>query len=291
VRQSGKNSADIRMVVDALDLCYTKSHVNTFVIISGDSDFSPLVSKLRENAKQVIGVGVKQSTSDLLVANCDEFIFYDDLVRESRRTSARHDTRDVQPAAKRPTAEDSGRKEELELRRTQAIDMVVETFDALASARGDSSKIWASRIKQAIRRRKPDFNESHYGFRTFGNLLEETQSRGLLQVGRDEKSGSYAYRSTSGAPGATAAAENHDATAVPHVSVPETETAAESAPPAKSRGRSGTGRKPVKNTSALPEAIASQEEVAPLESAAKPSKKSTPRTRRPRKKTVTTAGE
>src|SRR6202008_2312451 len=111
VRQSGKNSADIRLVVDALDLCYTKSHVNTFVIISGDSDFSPLVSKLRENAKQVIGVGVQQSTSDLLIANCDEFFFYDDLVRESQRAVAKRDARDnrdAQPAAKRPTTEDSG---------------------------------------------------------------------------------------------------------------------------------------------------------------------------------------
>jgi uncharacterized protein (TIGR00288 family) len=302
VRQSGKNSADIRMVVDALDLCYTKSHVNTFVIISGDSDFSPLVSKLRENAKQVIGVGVKQSTSDLLVANCDEFIFYDDLVRESRRSSARRDVRDnrdVQSAAKRATTEDGGRKEELELRRTQAIDMAVETFDALASARGDSGKIWASRIKQAIRRRRPDFNESHYGFRTFGNLLEEAQSRGLLQVGRDEKSGAYAYRSTSIAPGTAATAENNDATAAPNVSAPETEIAAEPLPPAKPRGRSRTGRKQETNTSELtaatmpemPEAISSQEETAPQESAAKPSQKPTPRTRRPRKKAATTGGE
>src|SRR3954470_16333079 len=114
VRQSGKNSADIRLVVDALDLCYTKSHVNTFVIISGDSDFSPLVAKLRENAKQVIGVGVKQSTSDLLIANCDEFIFYDDLVRESRRAAARRDTRGATPAAKRSPDEERRRKEELE---------------------------------------------------------------------------------------------------------------------------------------------------------------------------------
>jgi uncharacterized protein (TIGR00288 family) len=299
VRQSGKNSADIRMVVDALDLCYTKSHVNTFVIISGDSDFSPLVSKLRENAKQVIGVGVKQSTSDLLVANCDEFIFYDDLVRESRRENARRDTRDAQPAAKRPTTEDSGRKEELEQRKTQAIDMAVETFDALASARGDSSKIWASRIKQAIRRRKPDFNESHYGFRTFGNLLEEAQSRGLLQVGRDEKSGAYAYRSSNVATSVAGGVENNDSTSVPNESVQETEIAAESAPIAEPRGRSRTARKPVKDTTEvtaattqeIAEATASQEEAAPLGSAAKPSRKSIPRTRRPRKKPATTESE
>ncbi len=195
VRQSGKNSADIRLVVDALDLCYTKAHVNTFVIISGDSDFSPLVSKLRENAKQVIGVGVKQSTSDLLVANCDEFIFYDDLVRESRRTAAKRDARDT-PVAKRSPDEEVRRKEKYESRKTEAIEMAVETFDALVSERGDSGKIWASMLKEAIKRRKPDFSESYYGFRTFGNLLEEAQTRGLLEFGRDEKSGAYVYRSS-----------------------------------------------------------------------------------------------
>ncbi|SFU95522.1 NYN domain-containing protein [Pseudoduganella namucuonensis] len=196
VRQSGKNSADIRMVVDALDLCYTKAHVNTFVIISGDSDFSPLVSKLRENAKKVIGVGVKQSTSDLLVANCDEFIFYDDLVREVRRAAAKRDTREGQPAVKRTPEEEKGRREEMDKRRSQAVDMAVETFDALVSERGDSGKIWASVLKEAIKRRKPDFSESYYGFRTFGNLLEEAKARGLLEFGRDEKSGAYVYRSS-----------------------------------------------------------------------------------------------
>ncbi|MDE1183107.1 NYN domain-containing protein [Paraburkholderia sp.] len=203
VRQSGKNSADIRMVVDALDLCYTKAHVNTFVIISGDSDFSPLVSKLRENAKQVIGVGVQQSTSDLLVANCDEFIFYDDLVRESRRTVAKQSNakpaqpvaqQPAQPSAKRAGDEPKKPKEDVEARRTKAIEIAVQTFDALAAERGDSGKIWASVLKNAIKRRKPDFNESYYGFRAFGNLLEEAQARGLLEFGRDEKSGAYVYR-------------------------------------------------------------------------------------------------
>ncbi len=197
VRQSGKNSADIRLVVDALDLCYTKSHVNTFVIISGDSDFSPLVSKLRENNKQVIGVGVKQSTSDLLVANCDEFIFYDDLVREVKRAAAKRDERKAQPAAqqKRAPDENNKRKEELEERKAKAIDMVVEMFDALVSERGDSGKIWASLLKDTLKRRRPEFNETYFGFRTFGNLLEEAQARGLLEFGRDEKSGAYVYRS------------------------------------------------------------------------------------------------
>ena len=197
IRQSGKNSADIRLVVDALDLCYTKSHVNTFVIISGDSDFSPLVSKLRENAKQVIGVGVKKSTSDLLIANCDEFIFYDDLVREIERTAVKRDTAEAPPVVKRAPAEGKRPEEELEARKGQAISMAVETFDALVSERGDSGKIWASTLKQAIKRRNPGFNESYYGFRAFGNLLEEAQARGLLELGRDEKSGAYVYRGSS----------------------------------------------------------------------------------------------
>src|ERR1700744_5157488 len=201
VRQSGKNSADIRLVVDALDLCYTKSHVDTFVIISGDSDFSPLVSKLRENAKRVIGVGVKQSTSDLLVANCDEFIFYDDLVRESQRQAARRDKREPQPAVKRSSEEERSRKDELEARKGKAIEIAVETFDALVSEQGDGGKIWASVLKDAIKRRKPDFSESYYGFRAFGNLLEEARARGLLDVGRDEKSGTFVFRGHEGSLG------------------------------------------------------------------------------------------
>jgi uncharacterized protein (TIGR00288 family) len=200
VRQSGKNSADIRMVVDALDLCYTKSHVDTFVIISGDSDFSPLVSKLRENAKKVIGVGVKQSTSDLLVANCDEFIFYDDLVRESRRAK-RESSNDTKPAVKRSPEEERARRDEMDKRRNQAVEIAVNTFEALVLERGDSGKIWASVLKEAIKRRKPDFSESYYGFRTFGNLIEECKARGHLEFGRDEKSGAYVYRG-SGVPAA-----------------------------------------------------------------------------------------
>lgn len=207
VRQSGKNSADIRLVVDALDFCYTKSHVNTFVIISGDSDFSPLVSKLRENNKKVIGVGVKQSTSDLLIANCDEFIFYDDLAREGQRAAdARRDNRGGGNAGQRRSPdEERRRKEELEARKTQAVDMVVETFEALMAERGDSGKIWASALKDALKRRRPDFNESYYGFRAFGNLLDEAQSRGFLEVGREEKSGTYVYRDNAGGAPAGAA--------------------------------------------------------------------------------------
>jgi uncharacterized LabA/DUF88 family protein len=210
VRQSGKNSADIRLVVDALDLCYTKAHVNTFVIISGDSDFSPLVSKLRENNKQVIGVGVKQSTSDLLTANCDEFIFYDDLVRESGRQSSRREARPSAPAARRPAApaantEESRRRDEADARRTKGVDMALQTFEALYSERSDGDKIWASVLKEAIKRRKPDFSESYYGFRSFGGLLEEMQARGFLKMGRDEKSNAYVFRN-GGSDGASAPA-------------------------------------------------------------------------------------
>ncbi|MCP5228590.1 NYN domain-containing protein [Accumulibacter sp.] len=242
LRQSGKNSADIRLVVDALDLCYTKSHVDTFVIISGDSDFSPVVSKLRENAKYVIGVGVKQSTSDLLIANCDEFIFYDDLVREIQR-SARRDSKEVQAVVRRSPEEDAQRREELDARRSKAVELAVATFDALIGERGDGSKIWASMLKEAIKRRKPDFNESYYGFRAFGNLLEEAQKRGLLEIGRDEKSGTYVHRSNGGEAGAEAAGElGPDELALPPAASSEATTADETGQQAGGR-RKGQGRR------------------------------------------------
>ena len=238
VRQSGKNSADIRMVVDALDLCYTKSHVNTFVIISGDSDFSPLVSKLRENAKYVIGVGVKQSTSDLLIANCDEFIFYDDLVREIQRSAARRDPKSAQHAPKRTPEEDKHRRDEVESRKSQAIELAVSTFEALVAERGDSGKIWASMLKEAIKRRKPDFNESYYGFRAFGNLLEEAQARGLLELGRDEKSGAFVSRSS--APASVPRSEPAVTESTSTVVVQSEETT--TVPTPKRRGRGGNKR-------------------------------------------------
>ena len=237
VRQSGKNSADIRLVVDALDLCYTKSHVDTFVIISGDSDFSPLVSKLRENAKQVIGVGVKQSTSDLLIANCDEFIFYDDLVRETRQSATRPGPREAQaPAPRRNAEEEKRRREELDSRRTRAITMAVETCDALLAERGDTGKIWASMLKDAIKRRQPGFNESYYGFKAFGNLLDEAQARGLLEVGRDEKSGTFVSRV-----GGPAKAEPASVEAVAALSAEEAaaEAPAETRRPSRRNGRGG----------------------------------------------------
>jgi uncharacterized protein (TIGR00288 family) len=187
VRQSGKNSADIRMVVDALDLCYTKSHVDTFVIISGDSDFSPLVSKLRENDKVVIGVGVKKSSSDLLVANCDEFLFYDDLVREKTRKQAR---------SRKSAAATSPAKAAPENDRTaEALELMMETVEALFAERGAEEKIWGSMVKQTLKRRKPGFNETFYGFRSFGKLLEEAETRKLLELEPDEKSGGVIIKS------------------------------------------------------------------------------------------------
>ncbi|MCC6302242.1 MAG: NYN domain-containing protein [Gammaproteobacteria bacterium] len=188
VRMSGKNSADIRMVVDALDLCYTKEHVDTFVIISGDSDFSPLVSKLRENNKVVIGVGVKKSTSDLLISNCDEFIFYDDLVRGAEK----------QAKARRRSAPKASKKTEegvQEDKKQAALDLVLETVADLFGERGEEDKVWGSMVKQALKRRKPGFNETYHGFRTFGKLLEEAQERKLLELEHDEKSGGYIIKS------------------------------------------------------------------------------------------------
>src|SRR5471030_2346661 len=199
LRQSGKNSADIRMVVDALDLCYTKSHVDTFVIISGDSDFSPLVSKLRENAKTVIGVGVKNSTSDLFINNCDEFIYYDDLVRKEPSKARR---RSAAPAAsvRAPAANDEKNGDNKGPDRTEALDLVVETFEAVAEERGENEPIWGSMIKQAIKRRHPGFNERAHGFRSFNDLLAEAQKRGLLTLRADEKSGGYLVRATERSP-------------------------------------------------------------------------------------------
>jgi hypothetical protein len=172
------------MVVDALDLCYTKEHVDTFVIVSGDSDFSPLVSKLRENAKTVIGVGVKNSSSDLLIANCDEFIYYDDLVRqdEQKRRAAKK-RREAAPAG--------GHKGD---KKQEAFDLVIETLNALIAERGEGEKIWGSMVKQALKRRKPGFNESYYGFRAFSDLLEEAEGKNLIKLEPDEKSGGYLIR-------------------------------------------------------------------------------------------------
>ena len=279
VRQSGKNSADIRLVVDALDLCYTKAHVNTFVIISGDSDFSPLVSKLRENAKHVIGVGVKQSTSDLLIANCDEFIFYDDLVRENQRASAKRRSPEAQSAAKRESGGEKDRKDELDARRSQAIDLAAETFDALIAERGDSGKIWASALKDAIKRRRPDFSESFYGFRSFGSLLEEAQARGLLEFGRDEKSNAYVYRGNSGAVDSGTVGDGAAASpAAAPEAVAEVPTAGETRPRGRRRG-GARSKEPAANELSAKEPTA-KEPAAP--EAAEPTAAPRRRTRKPK---------
>jgi hypothetical protein len=183
--------------VDALDLCYTKEHVDTFVIISGDSDFSPLVSKLRENNKFVIGIGVRDSTSDLLSANCDEFIFYDDLVREQEAKKTRAARKKPAKAAATgattaaaaepaPRADDDKRQE--------ALDFIVETIEALGSERGEEDKIWGSMVKQTMKRRRPGFNEASYGYKSFRELVDDAQKRKLLVVVKDERPGQYALR-------------------------------------------------------------------------------------------------
>ena len=178
VRQSGKNSADIRMVVDALDLCYTKSHVDTFVILSGDSDFSPLVSKLRENNKHVIGIGVKDATSSLLSANCDEFIFYEDLIR-------------AQTPSKKAVAKKS--PEKATNKKQEALDFIVETIEALSEERGED-EFWGSMVKLTMKRRRPGFTESAYGYNSFRELVEDAQKNKLLIMNRHDRSGQYTIR-------------------------------------------------------------------------------------------------
>jgi uncharacterized protein (TIGR00288 family) len=195
LRQSGKNSADIRMVVDALDLCYTKSHVDTFVIISGDSDFSPLVSKLRENNKHVVGIGVRDSTSDLLSANCDEFIFYDDLVRGQR---AKHKAAEKKVAAKTGGGVKAAPAKRDDDKRQEALEFIVETIEALIDERGEEDKLWGSMVKQTMKRRRPGFTESAYGYRSFRELVEDAQKHNLLMMVRDEKTGQYTIRLPSG---------------------------------------------------------------------------------------------
>jgi uncharacterized protein (TIGR00288 family) len=214
VSYSGKNSADIRLVVDALDLCYTKAHVDVFVIISGDSDFSPLVSKLRENNKQVIGLGVKNSSSDLLIDNCDEFIYYDDLVREQR--SQKHPAKGkkgkhapqprlpqadgvkveggkaTQPASVAPVAGAEPARREgdaVEDPKLEALEQVLETVESLFRER--DGNLFGSMVKQTLKRKRPMFNETYHGYPSFNLLLEDAESRGLLKLQKEPKSGGY----------------------------------------------------------------------------------------------------
>ena len=178
-KMSGKNSADIRMVVDALDLCYSKDHIDTFALLSGDSDFSPLVSKLKENDRRVVGCGVKSSTSDLLIANCDEFIYYDDLVRAAKKK---------RPATKKGKQEKPDKKQE-------AVDRVLEV---LSSAEQDYDPLWGSTLKQAIRRVHPGFNEGYYGYSSFSDLLDDLKTKGFIELEYDDKRGNYKVRRKKG---------------------------------------------------------------------------------------------
>ena len=229
VTYSGKNSADIRLVVDALDLCYTKSHLNVFVVISGDSDFSPLVSKLRENNKKVIGLGVKSSSSDLLVDNCDEFIYYDDLVRARDRASRRpaasknkaerdkdkgknrgrekgkaegraegragskNDSKASAGADEKRGADKKGEEAEnapeMDKRKEKALEMVLDTVDSLFRERDDN--LWGSMVKQTLKRKRPNFSETFHGYQSFNQLLEDARERELLEIQKDDKSGGY----------------------------------------------------------------------------------------------------
>ena len=231
---SGKNSADIRMCVDALDLCYTKDHLQVFVIVSGDSDFSPLVSKLRENAKTVIGIGVKNSSSNLLIENCDEFIFYDDLARMQRSAQKKKSNKRQKKAseankaaakvadkgaekggdkkpAKRPPAKNGEEKRpqpdkraekieppkpdaaeveaEMAGDKEEALEMVLDTVEALFRERDEN--LWGSMVKQTLKRKKPHFSESYFGYRNFNQLLADAERRGLLELEKDQKSGGY----------------------------------------------------------------------------------------------------
>ncbi len=171
---SGKNSADIHMVVDALDLCYSKQHIDTFALLSGDSDFSPLVSKLKENDRRVIGCGVKSSTSDLLIANCDEFIYYDDLIRKAKKV----------PREPKKDKTDGDKKQEAMERVLEVIHSVEQDYDPL----------WGSTLKQAIRRVYPGFNEGYYGYGSFSNLLEDIKAKGQIDLEYDQGRGNYKVR-------------------------------------------------------------------------------------------------
>ena len=220
-KMSGKNSADIHMVVDALDICYAKSHIDVFALLTGDSDFSPLVSKLKENNKRVIGCGVKQSTSNLLIANCDEFIYYDDLVRmQAKGTDKRQ--RGQQRRKATPAKPEGVRVEEVRLeeaikpgevesrakprkvsepveadvepkseRKPEAMDNLLEILESLSQ---DYDEIWGSMVKQTIRRVYPGFNEAYFGYRNFAELLEHAADEGYVGLEFDERRGNYRVR-------------------------------------------------------------------------------------------------
>ncbi len=167
-RYSGKNSADIKMAVDALELSFTKDHLDTFVVLSGDSDFSPLVSKLKENNKYVIGVGVKNSSSNLLIDNCDEFLFYEDVWRDAQKT---------------PKVDGMTKKT------GEAFQLMVDSIKALM--RENKDVLWGSMIKQTMQRKRPSFNEGYYGYSTFSELLEDAERKNVIKLKKDQRSGTY----------------------------------------------------------------------------------------------------
>jgi len=188
-RVSGKNSADIRMVVDAIDLSYSKSHIDTFVLVTGDSDFSPLVSKLKENDKRVIGCGVRSSTSDLLANNCDEFIFYDDLIRVQKRTQQRSQQR---RKPRKESTENVEATDTTDKRKQEAFERLVATVTSLET---DYDPVWGSLVKPTLKRVYPGFNETYYGYRNFAELLEDAAKEGVIELELDPQRGNYRVRS------------------------------------------------------------------------------------------------
>ncbi len=212
-RISGKNSADIRMVVDALDLCYQREHITAFALITGDSDFSPLVNKLNEYNKHVIGIGVKNSTSELLVSVCDEFIFYEDLVREKTRLRQQQQQRPAAPQATTAVKSDGDNGKQSEL-----FELMMDAFAALQ--RENYEHVWGSMIKQQIKRKKPQFTEAYFGFRNFSDVLEAAKKAGLVDLKRDARSGSYVVLELGGGSGSGGSSGN--VSAPPTVGPPQT---------------------------------------------------------------------
>ena len=249
----GKNSADIRLVVDAMDMSFQKEHINCFVVASGDSDFSPLVSKLKENNKYVIGLGVKNSTSDLLIENCDEFIFYEDLVRGQQRPV--------------PVIANANEKQQ------EVFSLLVDSV--LALQRENKEVLWGSMVKETMKRKKPSFNETYYGFRTFSHLLEDAQRRGIVVLRRDQKSGSYIVEDLG--PGAVSSG----AAASPTASAPPPAVAASTAPPAVPPASAAAPR-PAEIAPSGPAPAASVETAAPVEAASAANGARAPRRRRSR---------
>jgi uncharacterized LabA/DUF88 family protein len=219
----GKNSADIRLVVDAMDMSFQKEHINCFVICSGDSDFSPLVSKLKENNKYVIGLGVKNSTSELLIENCDEFIFYEDLVRVQQRPM---------PVLKGAVPE----------KLQDCFNLLVDSISALQ--RENKEVLWGSMVKETMKRKKPSFNETYYGFRSFSHLLEDAQRRGIVTLRRDQRSGSYIIEDLGAAAPTDAAGAAEPATERRAEPAAEAEAANGARSTRRRRGRGGRSRRP-----------------------------------------------